>query len=462
MPEDLFTQRNPLTQILDVPTAVTSVYSMVQHIWDGDDEKSHRESRKLNRARVTTLEEFFIDPVRSYLDRFLADVADGEGQGYWMLAHFGVGKSHLMAVEAILTIGGEQVWNIVKKKEDGVKGLGPAVRLDRFRNRIAKKKIFPIIFTLEGKGGGHEKKLSDFILDEARNVYEDRTGKPLAITAAHHLAEWYLQDGRNDFEKSLKDFIANKRLMDKLPKYDNYLDWLSSLQNPHAVEDAAVILRAFLRHKNIKVDTKTEQGELLENAFRHILDSGYDGILLVIDEMSEYMGRTKHPNEDEDSLLVLSSTLAKGKRLPVWTIVAAQEAYAKQDKLIGPDRMREEHLEHKPDRFRNIVINRCRSYKTVGGKSLVGETHNYFMGYREKIPWVQKIEEEQFQDCFPFPVEAVEVIQKISRKLTGTRSTISFLHSALQNTLKKDPQWNELIPIWKVFDELMTYEEVSV
>ena len=110
--------------------------------------------------------------------------------------------------------------------------------------------------------------------------------------------------------------------------------------------------------------------------------------------------------------------------------MAAQEAYAKQDKLIGPDRMREEHLEHKPERFRNIVINRCRSYKIVGGKSVVGNTHSYFMGYREKIPWVQKIEEEQFQDCFPFPAEAVEVIQKISRKLTGTRSTISFLHSA--------------------------------
>ena len=32
MPEDLFSRRKPLTEILDVPPTVTSVYSMVQHI----------------------------------------------------------------------------------------------------------------------------------------------------------------------------------------------------------------------------------------------------------------------------------------------------------------------------------------------------------------------------------------------------------------------------------------------
>jgi hypothetical protein len=459
MAEDLFTLRKPLAQILDVPEKVTSVYSMVQHIWEGDDEESHEKSRKNNVARVATVEEYYLDPVRSYLESFLGYVADGEGQGYWMLAHFGVGKSHLMAVEAILAVGGAKAWEIVKRKEDEIKNLGPAARLDRFRAKITAKKIFPVIFTLEGKGGGQQKRLSDFVLEEARRMFELRTGRPLAVTAAHDLAAWYLQEGRSDYEKSLKDFVGNKRLMDPLPKFDGYADWMTALQNPASVEDAAEVLRAFLSHKGMDRRTKTEQGELLENAFRHILANGYDGILIIIDEMSEYMGRTKHANEDEDTLLVLSNTLAKGKKLPIWTVVAAQEAYAKQDKLIGPDRMREEHLEHKPERFRNIVVNRCRQYKTVNGRSAVGETHNYYMGYREKIPWVQKVEEEQFQGCFPFPPQGIEVIQRISRKLTGTRSTISFLHAALQKTLARDANWNEMIALWRVFDELMTYEE---
>ena len=460
MPEDLFSRRKPLSEILDVPVAVTSVYSMVQHIWAGETDVARRENRKLGKPRLETMGEYFLDPVRSYLERFLQDLADGEGQGYWLLAHFGVGKSHLMAVESILALGGEEVWDIVKRKEDGVKGLGPAARLDRFRSKISKKRIFPVIFTLEGKGGaGSENRLVDFVLAEAQNVYEERTGKPLAVTAAHHLADWYLKEGVKDYENSLKEFVGNKRLMDKLPKFDGYKDLVSALQNPASVEDAATVLRAFLRHKKVKVETSQEAGELLENAFQHILESGYDGILVVIDEMSEYMNRTRFPTEDEDCLLTLSSVLAKGKRMPVWTVVAAQAAYAKQSKIVGPDRMREELLEHKRERYRHLVINRCRQYKVVGGKSTVGATHNYYMGYKGTIPWVKDVDEETFQDCFPFPPEAVDVIQSIAQKLTGTRSTIGFLHSALQNTIKRDQNWNELIPLWRVFDELMTYQE---
>jgi hypothetical protein len=460
MSENLFTQRKPLTEILEVPSTVTSVYSMVQHIWDGSDEPEQKEARKRNRVRLGTVEEYFLDPVRSYLETFLQDVADGEGQGYWILAHFGVGKSHLMAVEAILAIGGEQLWDIVKRKEDEVKHLGPGARLDRFRKAICSKKIFPIIFTLEGKGGGGtENRLVDFVLTEARNVFEDRTGKPLAVTPAHHLAEWYLREGLRDFETSLKAFIGNKRLMDELPKFDSYNALMTALHDPVAVEDAATVLRAFLRQKQVRIETKTEPVELLESAFNHILSSGYDGILVVMDEMSEYMNRTKYGNDDEDCLLTLSSVLAKGKRMPLWTIVAAQAQYQKQNKIVGPDRMREELLDHKPERFRNIVINRCRHYKIVKGKSLAPETHNYYVGYKETIPWVRTVDEEQFQECFPFPPEAVQVIQAISSRLTGTRSTISFLHSSLQNTFTRDSKWNDLIPLYRVFTELMTYEE---
>jgi hypothetical protein len=460
MTNDLFTQRKPLAEILEIPEKVTSVYSMVQHIWDGESEEDFEKSRKSNKVRAETVQEFFLDPVRSYLELFLNDLANDDGQGYWLLAHFGVGKSHLMAVESILAIGEERIWNIVKQKENQTKGLGPGARLDRFSAKIEKKKLFPIIFTLEGKGGREDKRLSDFILEEAQRIFELRTGKPLAITSGHHLAEWYVKEGYVDFEKSIKEFLNNKRLIEALPKFESYQNWYSSLQNPASVEDAAQVLRAFLRHKKISREVETEQGELLENAFRDILKSGYNGILIAIDEMSEYMNRTKHPNEDEDCLLVLSNTLAKGKRLPIWTLVAAQAAYAKQDKLIGPDRMREVLLEHKPERFRNIVINRCRSFKTdQKGKSCVGETHNYFVGYREKIPWVKDIDEEIFRDCFPFPPEAVEVIQRISSKLTGTRSTIGFLHNALKRTLSTSDDWNELIAVWRVFEDLMNYIE---
>src|SRR5206468_1320210 len=101
-------------------------------------------------------------------------------------------------------------------------------------------KIFPIIFTLEGKGGGTtENRLVDFVLAEAANLYELRTGKPLAVTPGHHLVDWYLGKGRSHFEGALKAFVANKQVMENLPKFDNYTSLLSALQDPDSLDDAA-------------------------------------------------------------------------------------------------------------------------------------------------------------------------------------------------------------------------------
>src|SRR5262245_40500801 len=92
-----FANRKPLKDILEVPPRVQSVYSLTQHVWAGESDAERLESKKKNRVRLETLDEFYIDPVRSYLNRIFEKIADGEGQGFWVQAEFGVGKSHLIA-----------------------------------------------------------------------------------------------------------------------------------------------------------------------------------------------------------------------------------------------------------------------------------------------------------------------------------------------------------------------------
>ncbi|HPQ15038.1 MAG TPA: hypothetical protein PLP04_07415, partial [Bryobacteraceae bacterium] len=153
----LFEDRKPLGEILEIPPRVQSVYSLTQHVWAGENEEQRRESKKKNRVRLETLDEFFVDPVRGYLNRIFERVAENEGQGWWLQAEFGVGKSHLLAVTAILAIGGEPAWEHIKKREDEEKKAGPGARVDTlWRKRIEKRKIFPIVFSLEGVGGTAE------------------------------------------------------------------------------------------------------------------------------------------------------------------------------------------------------------------------------------------------------------------------------------------------------------------
>src|SRR5687767_9341096 len=125
-----FATRGPLKDIVKVPDRVQSVYSLTQHVWAGESDAERNESKKKNGVRLETLDEFFIDPVRAYLNRIFEKVADGEGQGFWVQAEFGVGKSHLMAATSVLAVGGPAAWDRVKEREKEEGKAGPGGRLD--------------------------------------------------------------------------------------------------------------------------------------------------------------------------------------------------------------------------------------------------------------------------------------------------------------------------------------------
>ena len=452
-----FAARKPLGQIVRVPERVQSVYSLTQHVWAGDSDAERDKAKKENRVRLETLDEFFLDPVRAYLNRIFEKIADGEGQGFWVQAEFGVGKSHLLAATAVLAVGGPDAWERLKEREDQEKKAGPGARLDAlWRKKIETKKIFPIVFSLEGCGGGQEKKLEDFVLDEAQALFGLREGKPLAVYPEEHLADLFLREHQKAFRDDLRVFLSDKRLMRGLPEYE-YDELVKALKDPRELRDAGRLLMAFYRHKNLRPNVPTERGERLDRAIRDILDAGYQGVFIAIDEMSEYLRRSQFTSDDEDCLLTLSSTLAKARGLPVWTLVAAQSEHTNPKKIIGPDRLREELLEHRAERFRDIVVQRTRS---VVDRDAIAV---YYNGYKNLIPWVKNTPKEEFEAAFPFPPDAIQIIRSVSTKLTGTRSTISFLHRALKRAVeageKEEAGGKDLVPLWRVFDDLMSYNE---
>lgn len=446
-----FANRKALKDIVKVPERVQSVYSLTQHVWAGERDAERTESKKQNRVRLETLDEFYIDPVRAYLNRILEKIAEGEGQGFWVQAEFGVGKSHLLAATSVLAFGGPAAWERVRQREDQEKKAGPGARLDAlWRKKVEAKKVFPIVLSLEGCGGSQEKKLEDFVLDEAQAVFGLREGKPLAVYPEEHLADLFLHEHQKAFRDDLRAFLSDKRLMRGLPEYE-YDELVKALEDPRELRDAGRLLMAFYRHKNLRPNVPTERGERLERAIKDILEAGYEGVFIAIDEMSEYLRRSQFTSDDEDCLLTLSSTLAKARGLPVWTLVAAQSEHTNPKKIIGPDRLREELLEHKAERFRDIVVQRTRSVKDADAIAV------YYNGYKNLLPWVKITPKEEFEAAFPFPPDAIQVIRSISTKLTGTRSTISFLHRALKRAVEAGEK--DLVPLWRVFDDLMSYNE---
>ena len=115
-------QRKSLDQITQVPDSIISVYVVENHIWaDG----GSTEARKARQAETRTVDEFLIDPVRSFLNDIFRQMAapytperkdNPIGQGYWIQAEFGSGKSHLLSFVGALAMGGETEWNLIQEK----------------------------------------------------------------------------------------------------------------------------------------------------------------------------------------------------------------------------------------------------------------------------------------------------------------------------------------------------------
>jgi len=97
--DELFTNIKDLAEICTVPDKIISVYSLEKYIWADSNSEAGRKARK---PELQTIEEFQIDPVRPFLTDILRNMAapwkrereeNSVGQGYWIQAEFGSGKS---------------------------------------------------------------------------------------------------------------------------------------------------------------------------------------------------------------------------------------------------------------------------------------------------------------------------------------------------------------------------------
>ena len=109
-----------------------------------------------------------------------------------------------------------------------------------------------------------------------------------------------------------------------------------------------------------------ESEEVLKHMVETLIAQGYEGLLLILDEVSLFMkNRTDEQRiEDEKTLVVLSNRLAKTHCLPVWTICSAQQALESKmgvKNIIANDRLKNVALLQDESNFYDIVLSRVRT-----------------------------------------------------------------------------------------------------
>lgn len=477
--ENMFAARKSLDEICIVPDKIISVYALEKHIWA---DANSLEARKARFPEEQTVKEFQIGPVRSFLNDILrnmaapykADKKDNPiGQGYWIQAEFGSGKSHLLSFIAALSLGNEEVWQLVKAKEAAV-GQGKRESIYRFweeglkaKSSGAKKGIFVVARTLVGSGGGavginaKGKRLSDYILESVKEQLLIETGKNLSLYPAEILADRFLREDLDRYRKDLKKFLKDPNYFAE-DAFEDAEDFIKSIQqnkSPEYKRSAGNKLwRFYDEYLKVRPQVPAENEDILKHVVETILAEGYTGVLLILDEISLFMKDRDEDQrvDDEKTLVVLANRLAKVHNLPIWTVCAAQQAIEAKPGLgvkniIADDRLKLVPLLQNSRDYYDIVLARVRKIEHPE------YINNYYLHYRSQFTWPKSIGEDEFTHFFPFHKPALEVLRDITHELTTARSAIHFMHQTLKHQVKT--KGKELIRLWELFDETMEYEE---
>jgi hypothetical protein len=469
--------RRSLDQLCSVPDEIIDVYVVERHIWaDG----GSPEAKKKRRAEIKTVRDFLINPVRALLEEVLrqlaapydpANRASAIGQGWWIQAEFGSDKSHLLSFLGALALGDPAAWEQVRALETAA-GKGKRDSIYTFyENGIARKSsgnsrgIFVAVKTLVGQGGGTiglsdtGRKLTEYVLDAVADQFYAENGRAISLYPVEVLADRFEKHDFERYHRDLARFLKDPAFFDEEEQedVDKFLRDLRDTRNPTVRRDCGSRLWRFYReYLKTTPHIALEAEDVLEHAVRTLLAEGYEGLLLILDEVSLFMkNRTDDQRvEDEKTLVVLSNRLAKVACLPVWTVCSAQQALESRmgvKNIIAHDRLKEFPLLQDERGFYDIVLARARQVTEPGALA------PYFEDYRQGFTWPDSVGQARFTQFFPFFPPAIDVVRAVSYTLTTLRSSVHFMHQTLKTQCKVKS--NELITLWQMFDDVVNYEE---
>ena len=354
----------------------------------------------------------FTDTIRAHFEEILESVARGHGQGFWVQAEYGAGKTHFLVVlSALLSNLDGELWDLVN--DDAIRS---------YRRRLGDFRLFPVVVSLRGEGGADPflgRALLDVLLEEGFQralKYADLEDQ-VQVTAAEDLLVWLQSKASQAIRKEAEDFVRRRtgRTLDAY-RDDEGIDALGSL------------IAEYCATAGIRPEIVSSVKGRLAHIYQQLTRTdgpGYDGLLVVIDE---YEGWQKSHNTEEELsadaelLETLGYLLPRDLGYRVFTVVASQSSVPA--KLRG---------EQEGDRFINIPLlaqENERDYDVIVSRRVralnedrMPEINEHYDYYTQHFAFAQDLNMEEFYDIFPFQPRCFEVVRRITaRDLPTTRS----------------------------------------
>ncbi len=392
--------------LIDVPDLRTVIELSDTRDLDPDDPEGRTVLELLLQSFIIT------DDIKAILLVILQTMLQGKGKGFFIAGNYGSGKSHLLSIIALLTRH-TWAWAGIGQQDAQIANLADGFRKKRFLSVLIPLTDFGRDLTLEE------------IVWGAIEVTTAMAGVPLALSHTEKflsLFEKYIAPvHQKEFRAYLERRIGREYSWERIRREDSAAAHTLLLQFLQERGDA-IPFRVIPDHRTAIQDLTTG-----------LRAAGWDGILIILDELSEFLKSKPDPqslNEDARFLQFMGESSAHH---PLWIIGALQEALERTGEI------RETVFKKIKDRYHSRLRLSTRHLKELVSKRLIVRKHPEAAAYIQnvytslqrsfnKIP----ISLQEFIEIYPIHPETLEILDKNSDLFSRHRGIVDFLTTRIR------------------------------
>jgi len=244
-----------------------------------------------------------------------------QGQGYFLQGDFGSGKSHFLAAlyAWLVGIAGAEVLagrhgGLKRVGDSGKRFLPVAISLVNYRAETSLEQIVVEAVEKSLRSKGIEAVLTP--VSSFLNHLKSLLGEPEA-------AESFIKLLGISTDRNKSDVIPTDGTQAKKLDTDNLTLWID--EHPH---EAYIYGMRLMKSMGLKIPGALveERHETFSRMLSAVKNAGFDGLFLLIDELSEFFrskGTAQELNEDARTLQLIGELTADE---PLWIIAAVQES----------------------------------------------------------------------------------------------------------------------------------------
>lgn len=399
----------------------------------------------LGPQKAAKIKDFVItEEIAKHYGDVLKNISHGMGQGYWVTGFWGCGKTYFLSYLGLL-LTEPASWEVEQERIQ---------ELMQFRKRLDEQDLLVVPIYLA------EEESLLYALYERAEIDAQKAGLTLEISSVekqieHFRRKW--EDGRIAKDRFFEVTGLNQTLLDKM-----------------LAEKSEVLAKKYLEFEypegNYQDDETFKKavyptvGDGIDLILKQLHEQKKDGLVLLIDELSQYLDNRKKAGKMGDDLFVLQVLGERCDTQKLWVLCAMQQHL--RELIAGDEYDRrftvKEEGQKVRDRFRQLQLTRLNTEEIVAkrvakklpeAEDRIKDIYSIFVGeFGNELG--EEMPRDKFLRCYPFHPQTVDSMVRATDRLSRTRTVIQQLSEILMTSGDKDD--TDIVIPYSLFDSIFT------